>query len=365
MFENLKKAYLLLADGTEFEGYSFGCEGEVVGEVVFSTASTGYQESLTDPSYNDQIVTQTFPLIGNYGINSSDFESDKCHLSGYVVRQWCEYPSNFRCEETIDTFLKKQNVVGIYGIDTRALTRILREHGVMGGIISTLETYTKENGLKKIKQFKPNLTVKPVSVKEKQVFRAENKKYTVALMDYGYKFNIRRDLLKRGCDVIVLPSNTNANEIKALNVDGIMLSNGPGDPTSNIEEVENLKQIAELGIPMFGICLGHQLLALSQGAKTFKLKYGHRGENQPVTDIDLDKTFVTSQNHGYTVDKNTIDKSVGYVSHINANDSSCEGVKYTKFNAFTVQFHPEACGGPQDTAFLFDRFIENIEKSKK
>ncbi len=364
MLQNQKKAWLVLANGMVLEGKSMGCTGTVVGEIVFATGMTGYQETLTDPSYYGQIVIQTFPLVGNYGINSMDGESQRCWLKGYIVREWCEVPSNFRCEETLDVFLKQQQVIGLYDVDTRHLTKIIRETGVMNGAITTDENYVKEALLEQIHAFSVKDAVKSVTCPQPEEFPSLEHTRKVVLFDFGYKFNIRRELVKRGCDVIVVPAYTTAEEIKQLNPDGIMLSNGPGDPSENVEIVENLKEIMKLNIPIFGICLGHQLMALANGAKTEKLKYGHRGANQPVIDLDLDRTFVTSQNHGYAVISDSLPKEVGYVSHKNANDSSCEGVRYTHIPAFTVQFHPEACGGPQDTAYLFDEFIALMDKKE-
>lgn len=364
MLQNQKKAWLVLANGTVLEGKSMGCTGTVVGEIVFATGMTGYQETLTDPSYYGQIVIQTFPLVGNYGINSMDGESQHCWLKGYIVREWCEVPSNFRCEETLDVFLKQQQVIGLYDVDTRHLTKIIRETGVMNGAITTDENYVKEALLEQIHAFSVRDAVKSVTCPQPEEFPSLEHTRKVVLFDFGYKFNIRRELVKRGCDVIVVPAYTTAEQIKEMNPDGIMLSNGPGDPSENVEIVENLKGIMKLNIPIFGICLGHQLMALANGAKTEKLKYGHRGANQPVIDLDLDRTFVTSQNHGYAVISDSLPKEVGYVSHKNANDSSCEGVRYTHIPAFTVQFHPEACGGPQDTAYLFDEFIALMDKKE-
>lgn len=366
IFENKRKAFLVLADGTVFEGKAFGATGRTIGEIVFTTAMVGYQETLTDPSYCGQIVTQTFPLIGNYGVNKIDPESRGSAVSGYVVREYCEIPSNFRCEGDINSYLEKLGIIGIYDIDTRALTRIIRESGVMNGaIISEDGDFDKEALLTEIRAYTVSGAVPAVSVKEKELFKAENPKYKVVLMDYGYKFNIRRELLKRGCDVMVMPYNASAAEILAENPDGIMLSNGPGDPAENVEAINTLKELISAKIPTFGICLGHQLLALANGAKTEKLKYGHRGGNQPVRDIAQDKTFITSQNHGYAVIADTIPEQAGEVSHVNGNDRTCEGVRYKNAPAFTVQFHPEACGGPHDTSYLFDEFIALMQNNKR
>lgn len=359
----MERATLLLADGSVYEGYSFGAKGTVIGEIVFSTGMTGYQETLTDPSYYGLIVTQTFPLIGNYGTNHEDNESARCHLSGYIVREWCEKPSNFRCEDTIDTYLKEKGVIGLYGIDTRSLTRKIREVGVMNGMITNEPIADKAAALEKIHAFYIKDALKNVSTPEIRTYKATTEtKYHVVMMDFGYKRNMERELLKRGCDVTVVPYNTTAGQIEKLAPDGIMLSNGPGDPKDNIEVILNLREMQKLKIPTFGICLGHQLMALANGGSTRKLKYGHRGENQPVVDADLDRTFVTSQNHGYAVDGDSIKESVGVVNYKNANDGTCEGVRYLKHPTFTVQFHPEACGGPEDTAFLFDKFIGMMDK---
>ncbi|MDE5564918.1 MAG: carbamoyl phosphate synthase small subunit [Oscillospiraceae bacterium] len=359
-------AYLVLADGQVFQGKSFGASGTVIGEVVFTTGMTGYQETLTDPSYYGQIVTQTFPLIGNYGVNSADFESTRSYVSGYIVREWCNAPSNFRSEDTIDSFLKTHNIIGLYDIDTRRLTRALREAGVMNGAITT---ENPENCmpelLEKIRAYAVTEAVKNVTGAETHTYTPEEIKYRVVLFDFGYKRYIRQSLVNRGCEVIVVPADTTAEQVAALAPDGIMLSNGPGDPAENTQIIENLREIANLGIPMFGICLGHQLMALSMGARTEKLKYGHRGANQPVIDLASGKTYVTSQNHGYAVVGESLDPTVGEVSHINANDKTCEGVRYTSVNAFTVQFHPEAHGGPLDTAYLFDEFTSRMDAYKE
>lgn len=359
-----RAAYLILENGTVFEGKAFGAEKETTGELVFTTAMTGYLETLTDPSYYGQVVIQTFPLIGNYGVIPADFESDSPSLKGYIVREWCQVPSNFRCEGDLDTFLKESGIPGIYGIDTRALTRIVREYGVLNCKISYSPDVTKEE-LDEIKNYVITEAVESTTIKEKEHFDAEDGDLNVVLMDFGAKHNIGRELVKRGCNLTVVPAHTTADEIKAMNPDGVMLSNGPGDPSDNTEIIAELKKLCDFGIPTFGICLGHQLLALSQGARTEKLKYGHRGANQPVIDIALDRTFVTSQNHGYAVVSDSLDPAVGEVSHKNANDQTCEGVRYKNFPCFTVQFHPEACGGPQDTAYLFDEFIDMIKSSKE
>ena len=365
------EAYLLLADGTVFRGLSLGCPGVTVGEVVFATGMVGFQETLTDPSYYGQIITQTYPLIGNYGMNSQDMESDRVWAKGYIVREACKAPSNWRCEITLDEFLKQNGVIGIEGIDTRRLTRIIRESGVMNGAILTeFDPEAPENGQKvqellaQIRDYAVREAVRSVTCGEMQVHNPEGSPHVV-LMDFGCKNNIVRCLVKRGCRVTVVPGFTPPQQVLALAPDGIMLSNGPGDPAEPVEIIENLRVLFRSGIPTFGICLGHQLSALAAGAKTTKLKYGHRGANQPVTDFAENRTFITSQNHGYAVVGETLPPEIGKVSHVNANDGTCEGVQYSCWNCFTVQFHPEANGGPKDTEFLFDRFIANIRKAKE
>lgn len=365
-FNQSEKAYLMLANGQVFEGKSLGTKGTVIGEVVFTTGLTGYQETLTDPSYYGQIVTQTFPLIGNYGVNHEDNESARSYVTGYIVRESCDMPSNFRCEGNIRDFLTENNIVGISGIDTRRLTRIIRETGVMNGVITTDDVYSqKDELLEKIRAFSIKDAVKNVTNNEILTYSGEKPKYKVVLFDFGYKRNIRQELVKRGCEVIVVPADTTAEQVKAINPDGIMFSNGPGNPAENVQIIENIKEIQKLGIAIFGICLGHQLMALANGGRTEKLKYGHRGANQPVIDLESGLTYVTSQNHGYAVIGESIPSEIGHVSHINANDKTCEGIRYTAVNAFTVQFHPEAHGGPLDTAYLFDEFVSAMESEVK
>ena len=358
-----QKAYLLLANGQIFEGKSFGVTGTTIGEVVFATGMTGYQETLTDPSYYGQIAVQTFPLNGNYGTNSDDFESPHCWLKGYIVREWCEVPSNFRCEKTIDEFLKEQHVIGLYGVDTRQLTRIIRECGVMNGAITTEDVYAKKEVLlAQIQAYEIKDAVKTVTTKEIKHYTVENPEHEVVMMDFGYKAHILRHLLNRNCNVTVVPAYTTAEEILAINPDGVMLTNGPGNPEENTEVIETLKKLIAAKMPMFGICLGHQLTALANGGKTMKLKYGHRGGNQPVKDLNTGRVYVTSQNHGYAVVGDSINPAVGKMSHWNVNDNTCEGVEYYNAPVYTVQFHPEACGGPRDTSYLFDRFMTMMRK---
>ncbi len=353
----MKKAYLVLGNGMIFEGIRFGAEMDSVGEIVFSTGMCGYIETLTDPSYYGQIVLQTFPLVGNYGVIEADFEG-KCMLKGYIVREWCEMPSNFRAQYNLNTFLKQQGITGLYGIDTREVTRIIRDHGVMNAKICD----QLPSDMSEISDYHIDDAVKSVTISEPKFYLAKESKYLVVLVDYGAKRNIIRELNKRGCSVMAVPANTSAEKILAYHPDGIMLSNGPGDPAENIECIYQIQKL--LGKkPIFGICLGHQLLALANGAKTKKMKYGHRGVNQPVRDLEGMRTYITSQNHGYAVISNTLPVGAKEI-FVNANDGTCEGISYAGKKAFSVQFHPEACAGPHDTAFLFDRMICMMEEEK-
>ena len=372
------QSYLILANGQVFRGQSIGCPGTTIGEVVFATGMVGFEETLTDPSYYGQIITQTYPLIGNYGMNSEDVESGKIWAKGYIVREACKTPSNFRSEETLDAFLKKNGIIGIEGIDTRSLTRTLRESGVMNGAITT--EFDPDAEPEKKAALMPAITAYAVTEAVAAVTCAAPKTFEpttnvidgrevetplhVALLDLGCKNNIVRCLQKRGCRVTVLPGTATAAELAALNPDGLMLSNGPGDPAENVGIIANIKEMLDTGIPTFGICLGHQLTALAAGAKTCKLKYGHRGANQPVTSPAKQRTFITSQNHGYAVMADTLPETVGKMSYFNANDGTCEGMDYFKWNCFTVQFHPEANGGPKDTEFLFDEFVKRMLAAK-
>ncbi|MBQ0040144.1 MAG: carbamoyl phosphate synthase small subunit [Treponema sp.] len=399
-------AYLILANGRVFEGTAFGAEGVITGETVFTTGMNGYLETLTDPSYFGQIVTQTFPLIGNYGVIEKDFESDRCHVRGYIVRDMCEDPSNFRCGGKLEEWLKKQNIIGLAGIDTRALTKILRESGVMNGMIvsgsgdeakSVLESLKDESKksalLEKIKSYKIEQAVESVTgsasaIEEdaKTVFTEsaeyrfvpvkndgtkiydqaeamkDGKGKRVVLWDFGAKANIRRELLKRGLEVETVSALMTAEEILAKNPDGIMLSNGPGDPKENTRIISEIQKLVAKKVPIFGICLGHQLLALAMGADTEKLKYGHRGPNQPVKQLSTGRVYISTQNHGYAVKNDTLPAGAE-LSFINTNDNTCEGVRYTSTPAFSVQFHPEACAGPLDTSFLFDDFVKLINEA--
>lgn len=387
----MSKAFLVLADGTVFEGTSIGAEGSTIGETVFTTGITGYLETLTDPSYFGQLVTQTFPLIGNYGVIPEDFESRKCFVKGYIVRELCSLPSNFRCQSDLNSFLKSQNIVGIAGIDTRALTKKLRESGVMNGMIisGTEKPEVTYSLLDKIKAYRVEQSVETVSTtqalsnKQNVVvgypeinhhILQNDKTVKIVLWDFGAKYNIPRELEKRNADVVTVPYSYTADEILKFNPDGIMLSNGPGDPADNTGIISELAKLVKYNqnqiaagnkpVPIFGICLGHQLLALSRGCKTSKLKYGHRGGNHPVKEVETGRVFISSQNHGYAVECDSL-PSYAKLSFYNSNDKTCEGLTYTDIPAFSVQFHPEACGGPHDTNFLFDKFIQNILTNKE
>ena len=356
----METVYLVLENGMAFAGHPIGAwKGsdsgfETVGELVFTTGMTGYLETLTDPSYAGQIILQTFPMIGNYGLIPEDFEG-ACHAKGYVVRELCDAPSNFRSEGTLDSFLKEQGIPGICGVDTRALTRLIREQGVMNACLCR----TVPEDLGPVKDYGVRNVVSKVSTPTAEVFEPRNTgdgslcAFHVALLDYGAKRNIIRSLQKRGCRVTLLPHDTAAEEILAMAPDGLMLSNGPGDPAENVFEVEQLRKLVGK-LPIFGLCLGHQLCALAMGGRTYKLKYGHRGANQPVTDGA--RTWITTQNHGYAVETESM-QGIAHLSFRNANDGSCEGLDYPGKRCFTVQFHPEACAGPHDTEFLFDRFL--------
>ncbi|MBR2794133.1 MAG: carbamoyl phosphate synthase small subunit [Solobacterium sp.] len=353
--KNRRKAWLVLKDGSVYEGQAIGADRDCLGELVFTTGMNGYIETLTDPSYAGQIVIQTFPLVGNYGIIPEDFEG-KPHLRGYVVRELCETPSNFRSEGTVESFLAEHDIPGIAGIDTRQLTRKLREYGVMNAAIVRTRPESSED----LERFFIHGVVEECSVKKPVKHECMDARRRVVLIDYGAKENIIRELTSRSCEVIAVPYNTPAAKIRALLPDGVMLSNGPGDPAENTEAIAVIREL--LGtVPVFGICLGHQLTALAAGASTYKMKYGHRGANQPVSDTITGRTFITTQNHGYAVDPASI-RDHGTVRYINANDGTCEGIDYPGLSCFTVQFHPEACAGPKDTEFLFDRFIAMMEE---
>ncbi|MDD7077551.1 MAG: carbamoyl phosphate synthase small subunit [Lachnospiraceae bacterium] len=353
------KAFLILEDGTVFTGTSIGSTKEVVSEIVFNTSMTGYLEVLTDPSYAGQAVVMTYPLIGNYGICYEDMESDRPWLDAFIVRELSRLPSNFRSQDTIQNFLLKYDIPGIAGIDTRALTKILREKGTMNGCITTNENYNMEEIQAKLAAYTTGKVVEKVTCKEKYVLEGEGPK--VALLDLGAKRNIARNLNKRGCEVTVYPALTTAEEILAAKPDGIMLSNGPGDPKECVTIIEEIKKLYDSDVPIFAICLGHQLMALANGADTYKMKYGHRGGNHPVRDLSTGRVYISSQNHGYVVDTEHLDPKIAVPAFENVNDGTNEGLAYTGKNIFTVQYHPEACPGPQDSGYLFDRFMKMME----
>ena len=356
------KAFLILSDGNVFEGTSIGAEREVISEIVFNTSMTGYLEVLTDPSYAGQAVVMTYPLIGNYGICYADEESGRPWPDGFIVRELSRVPSNFRSEDSIQNFLKENNIPGIAGIDTRALTKILREKGTMNGMITTNENYNLDEILPKLKEYTTGKVVEKVTCEEKYVLPGDG--FKVALMDFGAKRNIARSLNKRGCEVTVYPALTTAEEILVANPDGIMLSNGPGDPKECVSIIKEIKKLYDSDVPVFAICLGHQLMALATGADTHKMKYGHRGANHPVKDLQTGKVYISSQNHGYVVDMDTLDDKIARPAFINVNDKTNEGLEYVGKNIFTVQFHPEACAGPKDSDYLFDRFMNMMKKGR-
>ena len=353
------KAFLILEDGTVFTGTSIGSRKEVISEIVFNTSMTGYLEVLTDPSYAGQAVCMTYPLIGNYGICYEDQESLRPWPDGYIVRELSRIPSNFRCEDTIQNFLKRYDIPGIAGIDTRALTKILREKGTMNGMITTDPDFKLEEVIPKLHAYTTGKVVEKVTCEEKTVFKGNGPK--VALMDFGAKENIAESLNKRGCHVTIYPAFTKAEEILKDQPDGIMLSNGPGDPKECTEIIKEIRKLYDSQVPIFAICLGHQLMALATGADTKKMKYGHRGGNHPVKDLETGRVYISSQNHGYVVDTETLDPKIAVPAFENVNDKTNEGLRYVGKNIFTVQFHPEACPGPQDSGYLFDRFIKMME----
>lgn len=394
------KAFLILEDGTVFTGMHIGAEKEIISEIVFNTSMAGYLEVLTDPSYAGQAVCMTYPLIGNYGICKEDMESKRAWPDGFIVRELSRLPSNFRKDLTIQEFLIWQDIPGIAGIDTRALTKILREKGTMNGMITTNEAYDLDTILPKLKAYTTGKVVEKVTCSQKYEIKgaktlAENgplsgsakfvpEDYTagvremrpsltralnglgkkVALLDLGAKGNIALSLAQRGCDVTVYPALTKAEEILADHPDGIMLSNGPGDPKECTDVIEEIRKLYESDTPIFAICLGHQLMALATGADTFKMKYGHRGGNHPVKDLATGRVYISSQNHGYVVDMDKLDPNTAVPAFVNVNDGTNEGLSYVGKNIFTVQFHPEACPGPQDSGYLFDRFIKMMEVGK-
>jgi len=394
------KAFLILEDGTVFEGTHIGAQKEIISEIVFNTSMAGYLEVLTDPSYAGQAVCMTYPLIGNYGICKDDMESRSVWPDGFIVRELSRIPSNFRMDCTIQEILEEYDVPGIAGIDTRALTKILREKGTMNGMITTNENFDMAEVKSKLSAYTTGKVVEKVTCPEKYVVQpvkdlSENGPisgsavfdkesyekgvreprpsmvhklngagFKVALMDFGAKENIARSLAMRGCEVTVYPALTTAEEIIASNPDGIMLSNGPGDPKECVSIIEEIKKLYATEIPIFAICLGHQLMALATGADTHKLHYGHRGGNHPVKDLSTGRVYISSQNHGYVVDVDALDPKVATPAFVNVNDGTNEGLAYTGKRIFTVQFHPESCPGPQDSGYLFDRFIDMMNEKK-
>lgn len=400
------KAFLILEDGTVFTGTSFGAAKEVISEIVFNTSMAGYPEVLTDPSYAGQAVCMTYPLIGNYGVCLEDMESVRPWPDALIVRETCHVPSNFRSDESLDAFMKKYDIPGISGIDTRALTKLLREIGTMNGMVTTDEHYDLQIILPQLKKYTCGKVVEKVTCKEKYTVSGakdlsengpisghaffdsnEYEKYQdgdksckekrpslvrnlngqglkIGLLDVGLKENIVRSLSMRGCDVTVYPAWTPAAEILADQPDGIMISNGPGDPKECTSIIAEARKLYESNVPIFAICLGHQLMALATGSDTFKLKYGHRGGNHPVKDLTTGRVYISSQNHGYAVDESSVDPAIAEPLFVNVNDGTNEGLVYKGKNIFTVQFHPEACPGPQDSGFLFDRFLENIKEGR-
>lgn len=400
------KAFLILEDGTVFTGTSFGAAKEVISEIVFNTSMAGYPEVLTDPSYAGQAVCMTYPLIGNYGVCLEDMESVRPWPDALIVRETCQVPSNFRSDESLDAFMKKYDIPGISGIDTRALTKLLREIGTMNGMVTTDEHYDLQIILPQLKKYTCGKVVEKVTCKEKYTVPGakdlsengpisghaffdsnEYEKYQdgdksckekrpslvrnlngqglkIGLLDVGLKENIVRSLSMRGCDVTVYPAWTPAAEILADQPDGIMISNGPGDPKECTSIIAEVRKLYESNVPIFAICLGHQLMALATGSDTFKLKYGHRGGNHPVKDLTTGRVYISSQNHGYAVDESSVNPAIAEPLFVNVNDGTNEGLVYKGKNIFTVQFHPEACPGPQDSGFLFDRFLENIKEGR-
>lgn len=363
--ERTMKATLILANGSIFSGTSIGSAETRVCEMVFNTSMAGYQEILTDPSYAGQGVVMSYPLIGNYGVNSEDNESRRPWVEAFVVRHLSPRGSNFRCEGDLGSYLKEHNITGIQGVDTRALTKILRSEGSMNGMLTCAEHFNIAQVLEQLKAYKVENTVPLVTRSEPEVFPAySEERFHVAMMDYGVKQHMIECLRRRGCKVTALPASTPAEAVLAGGYDGVMLSNGPGDPAENTAIIEELKKLYNSDIPLFGVCLGHQLLALATGAKTGRLAYGHRGGNHPVRDLEKGRVFITSQNHGYMVLADSVDPAVAEVSHVNVNDGTCEGLRYKRPNCFTTQFHPEANAGPKDTEYLFNRFIDNMATKK-
>jgi carbamoyl-phosphate synthase small subunit len=361
---NKNPAKLILANGVIFEGYALGKIGQSSGEVCFNTGMTGYQEILTDPSYCGQLITMTYPHIGNYGINKSDIESNNIYANGFIVKEACDFPSNFRSEMNLTTYLNENNIVGIQGIDTRYLTRIIRNEGAMNAIISSSDL--NDGYLKEILSKHPSMNgldlAKKVTCKKRYSW-SNLRGYNIAVIDYGIKYNILRILESYNCNLEIFPATTSIEDILSFNPDGIFLSNGPGDPAAVTYGIATVKKLLNTKIPIFGICLGHQILALALGAKTYKLKFGHRGCNHPVKNISNNMIEITSQNHGFSIDKNSISNEM-IITHTSLNDQTIEGLQSKNKLAFSVQYHPESSPGPHDSRYLFDEFMNLIKKNK-
>lgn len=353
------KARLLLEDGTLFEGESFGAQGTNYGELVFNTSMTGYQEILTDPSYAGQIITMTYPEIGNYGINKDDFESEKPATMGLVVKNYCQKDSHYKSNQTLSQYLKSKNIIAISGIDTRSLTKRIRENGSMRAVITTCEITDDIKTKLSTHQMDKNIVLK---VTKNYITRIENNGIKMAFIDYGAKWNIINNLVEKGCDLTIFPATVDAQTIINENFDAVFLSNGPGDPQDVTYSIKTLEQLIGK-LPIFGICLGHQILSIVLGAKTYKLKYGHRGGNHPVINLQTNKVIMTSQNHSYAVDEATLPPSA-VITYKNLNDGTIEGLSYPIFNIQSVQFHPEAAPGPNDANKIFDNWINKVEKSE-
>ncbi|WP_203225832.1 glutamine-hydrolyzing carbamoyl-phosphate synthase small subunit [Faecalibaculum rodentium] len=350
---------LILEDGSVYRGQGFGSDDLKTGELVFNTSMTGYQEILTDNSYCGQIVMMTYPLIGNYGINRDDYESIEPAVFGFVTRDLCQSPNNWRSQETLDDFLKAHNIPGIYDVDTRAITRKLRNKGTMRAMLANPDTDI-EAAVRQLQET-DYLHDQVARVSSSKIFPIPNRGHKVVLMDFGAKLGIVRELSRRGCDLIVVPWDTDAQTILSYHPDGVMLSNGPGDPEDVPQAIETIRQLMGKTV-IFGICLGHQLISLACGAKTYKLKFGHRGANHPVVDLETGKVDITSQNHGFAVDIDSLADTELELTHKALNDGSCEGVRHKELPVFSVQFHPEASAGPEDTAYLFDKFVAMMDK---
>ena len=352
---------IVLEDGEEYLGYGFGSDKEVICEIVFNTSMVGYQEIISDPSYTYQMVVMTYPLIGNYGITDEDYETKQPTIGGIIVREYNDLPSNFRYTKTLSEYLEENNIPGISGIDTRKLTRSIRDKGSRKVIITDINT-SKKDALEKLKKYEmPKDAVSKVSCKKKWYLRTSNYKYNVVAIDCGIKLNIIRSLNKRRCNVTIVPYNTTAKEIEKLKPDGIFLSNGPGNPEDVTEVIQLVKELRGK-YPIFGICMGHQMISLAYGAKTYKLKFGHRGGNHPVLNLETDKIEITSQNHSYAVDEESLKKTGLKVTHRNILDNTIEGVECKKDKVFSVQYHPESAPGPQDSGYLFDKFIKSMSE---